>query len=154
VCLELRPERSSQQITDFANDDGLLDVFQCRLQGHELVLGRLEPIVPRPARIAHDLALALQLQAEIDREGLTYRELAERHGWSRMKVCRLLPLTRLAPDIQAEVAALTTTVAGEPIDRETLQWIADARDPAAQRERFRALARTWRMLLEPAVEVA
>jgi hypothetical protein len=70
-------------------------------------------------------------------------EPPERHGWSRTKVCRLLPLARLAPAIQAEVATLTTTVPGEPLDRETLQWIADPRDPAAQRERFDALARTW-----------
>ena len=104
--------------------------------------------------MAQELALALQLQAEIDNEGLTYRQLAERHGWSRMKACQLLPVARLAPDIQAEVAGLTTTVAGEPIDRDTLVWIAEARDAAAQRERFDALARTWRMLLEPAVEVA
>ena len=110
--------------------------------------------MPRPARVAQELALALQLQAEIDNEGLTYRQLAERHGWSRMKACQLLPLARLAPDIQAEVAGLTTTVAGEPIDRDTLVWIAEARDAAAQRERFDALAGTWRMLLEPAVEVA
>lgn len=108
-------------------------------------------MVPRPARVAEDLALALQLQAEIDGEGLTYRELAERHGWSRMKVCRLLPLTRLAPDIQSEVAALTTTVAAEPIDRDTLLWIAEAPDWAAQQQRFDKLARTWRMLIDPAL---
>ena len=100
------------------------------------------------------MALAVQLQAEIDNEGLTYRELAERHGWSRMKACRLLPLARLAPAIQAEVAALTTTVAGEPIDRDTLIWIAEAPDWAAQRDRFDALACTWRMLLGPLEEVA
>jgi hypothetical protein len=132
----------------------MLDRFAFRSRGDELVLGVLEPLVPQPARIAQDLALARQLRAEIDSEGLTYRELGERHGWSRMKVCRLLPLARLTPDIQAEVAALTTTVAGEPLDRETLLWIAEARTATAQRERFDALARTWRMLLEPAVEAA
>jgi hypothetical protein len=100
--------------------------------------------------VAQELALALQLQAEIDNEGLTHRELAERHGWSRMKACRLLRLIRLAPEIQAEVAALTTTVAGEPIDRDTLGWVADAPNLASQRERFDALKRTWTMLIEPA----
>ncbi len=69
-----------------------------------------------------------------------------------MKACRLLPLARLAPDIQTEVATLTTTVAGEPIDRETLVWIAEARDATAQRARFNALARTWRGLVEPTRE--
>jgi hypothetical protein len=144
----LRPERSTQENIEIRNHDGILDVFSCRLQGDRLVIGRLEPLVPRPARVAQDLALAIELQAEIDNEGLTYRELAERHGWSRMKACRLLPLARLAPDIQAEVDALTTTVAGEPIDRDTLLWIAGAPSWSAQRERFDALASTWRMLLD------
>jgi hypothetical protein len=149
----LRPGCSTQENIDIDNNDGILDVFHCRLRGRELALGTLDPVIPRPARVALDLALALQLQSEIDREGLTYRELAERHGWSRMKACRLLPLVRLAPVIQAEVAGLTTTVAGEPIDRDTLLWIADAPDWAAQRERFDALATAWRMLLEPRTSV-
>jgi hypothetical protein len=114
----------------------------------------LEPLVPRPVRVAQELALALELQAEIDNEGMTYRELAERHGWSRMKACRLLPLARLAPDIQAEVAALTTTVASEPIDRDTLMWVAETSDWTSQRERFDALKRTWRMLVKPSEQTA
>jgi hypothetical protein len=144
----LRPERSTQENTEIKNVESILDVFQCRLRGTELVLGRLEPLVPRPARVAQELVLALQLQAEIDREGFTYRELAERHSWSRMKACRLLRLAKLPPDIQAEVAALTATVAGEPIDRDTLTWIAEAPDWRTQRKRFDALTRTWRMLLD------
>jgi hypothetical protein len=64
----------------------MLDRFAFRSRGDELVLGVLEPLVPQSARVALDLALARQLRAEIDAEGLTYRELAERHGWSRMKV--------------------------------------------------------------------
>jgi hypothetical protein len=66
-----------------------------------------------------------------------------------MKACRLLPLARLAPDIQAEVAALTTIAAGEPIDRDTLVWVAEARDAACQRQRFDALPRVWRILVDP-----
>jgi hypothetical protein len=49
-------------------------------------------------------------------------------------------------DIQAEVPELTATVAGEPIDRDTLTWNAAGDDCAAQRERFDALARAWRAL--------
>jgi hypothetical protein len=131
-----------------------LDRFRFRSRGDDLVLGVLEPLVPQPARVARDLALALQLKDELDREGLSYRELAERHGWSRMKVCRLLPLARLAPDIQAEVAKMTTTVAGEPIDRDTLLWVADAPDAAGQRKRFDSLREAWRTLAEEAKQSA
>jgi hypothetical protein len=125
---------------------GVIDTFAWRLQGRKRVTGTLPALIPRPARVAQDLALGLQLQAEIDREGLTYRELAKRHGWSRMKVCRLLPLARLAPEIQAEVAGLTSTVASEPLDRDTLLWVAEAGDWNAQRIRFDALAQAWRTL--------
>jgi hypothetical protein len=153
-CQSRRPEGHASENSKLKNNLGILDLFPFRLRGDELVLGVLEPLVPRPARVAQDLALALQLQAEIDREGLTYRELAERHGWSRMKAYRLLPLARLAPDIQAEVAQLTTTVAGEPIDRDTLLWITEAPDWSSQRKRFDALARAWRMLITPTERVA
>jgi len=137
---------------NFGNENvgDVLDHFRFRSRGDELVLGALEPLVPQPARVAQDLALARQLQAQIDREGLSYRELAERHGWSRMKVCRLLPLARLAPDIQAEVASLTTTVAGEPIDRDTLAWVAGALTWTEQRRRFDALAQAWQTIVAPA----
>jgi hypothetical protein len=149
-----RPEGHASENSEFKNAFGILDVFPFRLRGDELVLGTLEPIIPRPARVAQELALALELQAEIDREGLTYRELADRHRWSRMKACRLLPLTRLAPDIQTEVGQLTTTVAGEPIDRDTSLWIPEVPDWVAQRARFDALTRTWRALFEPREELA
>jgi hypothetical protein len=45
-------------------------------------------------------------------------------------------------------SAQDDTVAGEPIDRDTLKWIVDAADWASQRQRFDALAGTWQMLLK------
>lgn len=99
-------------------------------------MGAPPPVRPQPARVAHDLALALQIQAEIDAERLTYREVAPRHGCSRQRVCRLLTLTRLAPDIQQAVARLTTETASDPLDREALEWVAEVIDWSEQRERF------------------
>ena len=51
-------------------------------------------------------------------------------------MCRLLKLTRLAPDIQEQVAAMMTETASEPIDRKSLEWVAEAIDWGEQRERF------------------
>ncbi|MBN1771210.1 MAG: hypothetical protein JXB32_08125 [Deltaproteobacteria bacterium] len=91
---------------------------------------------PQPARVARELALALDVQAEIDRDGLTYREAARRHGCSRQRICRLLALARLAPDIQARVADLTTTTALEALTVEDLRWVAEAMDWGEQWRRF------------------
>lgn len=85
------------------------------------------------------MALALEVRAEIDRDCLTYREVARRHACSRQRICRLLALARLAPDIQAEVARMTTATASEALDRQSLEWVAEALDWSKQRERFAAL---------------
>lgn len=97
------------------------------------------PARPQPARVAGELALALEVQTEIDRDGLTYREVARRHACSRQRICRLLALARLAPDIQDQVARMTTVTASEGLDRQSLEWVAEALDWAEQRQRFAAL---------------
>ena len=102
-------------------------------------VGRAPGVRPQPARVARELALALEIQEEIDREGLTFRAAARRHGCSRMRICRLLGLARLAPDIQAQVADLTTTTALEALTVEDLRWVAEAMDWEEQRGRFALL---------------
>jgi hypothetical protein len=72
----------------------------------------------------------------MDKDNLTYREVGPRHGFSRATVGRLVPLVRLAPDIQDVVSRLTTTTASERIDRETLEWVAEPTDWTQQRVRF------------------
>jgi hypothetical protein len=67
------------------------------------------------------------------------REVARRHECSRTRICRLLALVRLAPEVQARVAALTTTTARQPMDRRELEWVAGAVDWGEQRRRFAAI---------------
>ena len=81
----------------------LEDSFSFRLQGREFVIGEPAPLVPQPAAVAKDLALARTVQEEMDRGNLTYREVGPKHGFSRATVGRLIPLVRLAPDIQEAV---------------------------------------------------
>lgn len=99
-------------------------------------VGRPPAVRARPARVARELALALEIQEEIDREGLTFRDAARRRGCSRMRICRLLGLARLAPDIQAQVVDLTTTTTLEALTVDDLRWVAEAMDWGEQRKRF------------------
>ena len=99
-------------------------------------VGRAPGVRPKPARVARELALALEMQEEIDRGGLTFRDAGRRHDCSRMRICRLLALARLAPDIQARVADRTTTTAPEAPSVEDLRWVAEAMDWREQRRRF------------------
>jgi hypothetical protein len=117
----------------------LEDSFSFRLQGRDFVIGEPAPLVPQPAAVAKDLALAHTVQDEMDRDNLTCREVGPRHGFSRATVGRLVPLVRLAPDIQEAVSRLTTTTACERIDRESLEWVAEAMDWTEQRARFQEL---------------
>lgn len=114
-----------------------MDEFEFRTRGHRLLVGSPPEARPRPARVADELALALQVQEMIDREGLTQREVAPRFGCSSGRICRLLKLSRLAPDIQEQVAAMMTETVSEPLDRKGLEWVAEVLDWAEQRERFR-----------------
>ena len=112
------------------------DSFVYRLQGLDFVVGEPAPLVPQPAAVAKDLALARTIQTEMDKDNLTYREVGPKHGFSRATVGRLVPLVRLAPDIQEVVSRLTTTTASERIDRQTLEWVAEPLNWSDQRTRF------------------
>ena len=92
--------------------------------------------MPQPAAVAKDLAIARAIQSEMDKDNLTYREVGPKHGFSRATVGRLVPLVRLAPDIQEVVSRLTTTTASERIDRQTLEWVAEPLNWSDQRTRF------------------
>jgi hypothetical protein len=109
----------------------------------------LPALVPQPARVVADLALAREIQATLDgaggadgdgggdgSEGLTYREAGPLYGVSRTTIGRHVSLARLATDIQKVVARLTTTTASEPIDRKKPEWVAEPVKWPEQRARF------------------
>jgi hypothetical protein len=72
-----RPECDPLQDPEIQGSFELVDTFPFRSQGRGKRAGP-PPSRPQPARVARDLALALEVQAEIDAEGLTYREVAPR----------------------------------------------------------------------------
>lgn len=135
----LRPECYPLQNPEIQRNFELVDTFPFRSQGRGKRAGPPPAARPQPARVAGELALAIEVQAEIDRDGLTYREVARRHACSRQRICRLLALARLAPDIQNQVARMTTVTASETLDRQSLEWVAEALDWDEQRARVRRL---------------
>ena len=100
-----------------------------------LPLGR----VPRVARL---MALALRLE-ELVRSGqvANYSALAELGHVTRARICQIMTLLQLAPDLQEALLFLPPTVRGrDPILLADLQPIAAAFDWRKQR-------RLWRKLL-------
>jgi hypothetical protein len=96
--------------------------------------------VPRVARL---LALALRLE-HLVRAGqvASYSELASLGHVTRARLCQIMNLLCLAPDIQEEVLFLPPTRRGrDPIILADLQPIAAAVDWRKQRRLWRRLAR-------------
>ena len=75
------------------------------------VLPRARPAArSRPARVACMLAFAHRIEEELDGGRFaSASEVARLLGVSRNRISQLLRLTRLAPDIQAEILFLETT---------------------------------------------
>jgi len=95
--------------------------------------------VPRVARL---MALALRLE-ELVRSGqvANYSALAELGHVTRARICQIMTLLQLAPDLQEALLFLPPTVRGrDPILLADLQPIAAAFDWRKQR-------RLWRKLL-------
>ena len=81
----------------------------------------------RPAYVARLLALGHQLRGLLDRgevEGVG--ELARRLGVSQPRVSQLVVLTYLAPNIQAEIAALEAVDGVEPMSERPLRAVLRA----------------------------
>jgi hypothetical protein len=135
-CFSLRGECIALETPEKASEFIIEDTFSFRLHGSVVFLGPAPEPRPQPATVALDLARARKIQSEMDREQLTYREVAPRHGVSHATIGRLQALTRLAPDIQDAVARLTRTTASEAIHREDLERVAEAMDWTEQRARF------------------
>jgi len=103
-----------------------------------------EPAPPprRPARVAHMLALALQIEKMIERGELRDRAHAAANlGFSRARVTQLLALTLLAPDIQEEILFLEVEDGVEQITERALRDVVSVDDWAEQRLRWSTLRR-------------
>ena len=106
-----------------------------------------EPAPPqrRPARVAHMLALALQIEKMIERGELRDRAHAAANlGFSRARVTQLLALTLLAPDIQEEILFLEVEDGVEQITERALRAVVSVDDWAEQRLRWSTLRRAAR----------
>jgi hypothetical protein len=130
------------QIQESQREFELIDEFEFRSPGRRLMAGPPPEARPQGLRVARDLALALKIQGEMDREGLASRQVAARYRCSHVRICKLLLLTRLAPEIQDALMRMTKVTAAEPIPRKALGWVAEAADWDEQRARFATLAPT------------
>lgn len=83
--------------------------------------------VRRPAKVARMLALAHHIQAAIDRDEVADRAtVARRLGLTRARVCQLLDLCLLAPDIQEEILGLEAVDGAEPMAERALREVFHA----------------------------
>jgi hypothetical protein len=109
----------------------------------EMRSGPEAPPVPpgRVPRVARLMALALRLE-ELVRTGQvgSYSQLASLGQVTRARVCQILSLLHLAPDIQEALLFLPPTMRGrDPIILADLLPIAAAFDWRKQRRRWRQL---------------
>ncbi len=102
---------------------------------------RQGPVV-RPARVAVQLALAHQIQKDIDSgEVADQAAVARPLGPTRARLTQLLDLTRLAPDIQERVVALEAPAGAEPLSERALRPAARAVSWSGRRVLFDAARR-------------
>jgi len=96
---------------------------------------------PRPPRIQQDLLEARQLKDRLEKTpGLTKTALAAELGISRFELILRLNLLRLAPEIQAEIAAMPPSVSVRcQISKRALRNIAVISDSARQKIEFNRL---------------
>jgi hypothetical protein len=96
----------------------------------------------RPARVAHMLALAQQIETMIERGELKDRAHAAANlGFTRARVTQLLALTLLAPDIQEEILFLEVDDGVEQITERALRAVVTVDNWEEQRLRWSKLRR-------------
>jgi hypothetical protein len=80
---------------------------------------------------------ALSIQATMKEEGWSLRKTASFLGMTAERACLVLKLTKLAPDIQDQLLAMTTTTASCPVtERKLRAFVVDEPDFGRQRELF------------------
>jgi hypothetical protein len=124
----------------------------CKVEFRRLAKGRKQlheaPAVPRPVvppgrvpRVAKLLALAHRFEGLVRRgEVADYAELARLGQVSRARICQIMSLLSLAPDVQEQVLFLPRTERGrDPIQMRHLLPIAQVADWKIQRQLWAAL---------------
>ncbi len=79
--------------------------------------------VHRPARVAHSLALAHELESALRAgEYASRADMARTLGFTRARITQLLDLVHLAPDIQEQLAFLESIDGIEPISERAVRY--------------------------------
>ena len=80
----------------------------------------------QPARVAHRLALAHRIDAEIESGRFEdYADVARKHGLTRARLSQLMNLLLLAPDIQEEILRLEFAVGREVVSERSLRRVLE-----------------------------
>lgn len=98
------------------------------------------PKIPRTPPVVEFLRKALEWRALLNSgEAKSQSDIALREGISRIRVCQIMRLLRLAPEIQQHVLAMPETIRRPPINERTLRPIAHLEDVTDQIGRFQEL---------------
>ncbi len=98
------------------------------------------PREPRTPPVVMFLRKALEWQALLaSGEATSQSDIAQREGISRIRVCQVMCLLRLAPEIQQHVLSLPETIRQPVISERALRPLARVEDLAEQRSRFQVL---------------
>ncbi len=98
------------------------------------------PKVPRTPSVVEFLRKALEWQALLTSgEATSQSDIARREGISRVRVCQVMWMLRLAPEIQQYVLAMPETVRRPAISERALRPIAQLEDVRDQMLRFQKM---------------
>ena len=98
------------------------------------------PKVPRTPQIVEFLRKAIEWQALLESgEAKNQSDIARREGVSRVRVCQVMCMLRLAPEIQQHILAMPETIRRPVITERVLRPVAQLPDIADQNARFQKL---------------
>jgi len=98
------------------------------------------PKVPRTPRVVEFLRKAIEWQTLLaSGEAKNQADIAKREGISRVRVCQVMWLLRLAPEIQQHVLSMSETIRRPAITERALRPIAQVENITEQHTRFQTL---------------
>ena len=99
--------------------------------------------VPRTPQVVEFLRKAVEWQALLKSgEAKSQSDIARREGISRVRVCQIMLMLRLAPEIQQHVLSIPETIHRPAVTERALRPIARLADVTAQQTRFQELLGT------------